>query len=160
MQLDQWAARWGVSHAALTDLRDGLLGLDYQGLVPCSAMSETAVQAQLRLEAARRGARLWRNNVGALLDDRGIPVRYGLANDSKAVNEVIKSGDLIGIRPIRIEAHHVGHTVGQFVSREAKEGSWKFSGTPREVAQLNWANLINSLGGDARFSSTPDPFFG
>ncbi len=116
-------------------------------------MSEAGVQSRIRLEAARKGCYLWRNNVGVLPDRNGRPIRYGLANDSKAVNKAVKSGDLIGVRPVLITQAHVGHTIGQFLSREAKPGAWRYSGTDREVAQLAWAELITSLGGDACFAN-------
>ena len=155
MQLEAWALRHGVSMAALADLRASVLGLDQ---IPAYSpgprgMSETAVQQRVRLEAASKGIRMWRNNVGALLDTRGVPVRYGLANDTKQLNESLKSGDLIGIRPVQVRPEHVGQVIGQFVSREIKEAGWTFTGTKHEIAQQNWALLINSLGGDARFAT-------
>lgn len=113
--------------------------------------SEAAVQVAVRLEAARKGVALWRNNVGVLLDRRGVPVRYGLANDSSAVNANFKSADLIGIRPVLITPAHLGLTIGQFVSREVKAEGWRYTGDEREVAQLRWAELVLSLGGDAAF---------
>ena len=73
-------------------------------------MIETDVQASIRLEAAGKGIVLWRNNVGVLMDQRGRPVRYGLANDSERVNSVTKSSDLIGIKPLAIQDYHVGTT--------------------------------------------------
>lgn len=153
MQLEQWALKHGVSHAALHDLRVGLLHLDYEAPAALAGMSEGAVQSRVRLEAPRRGVRLWRNNVGVLEDKRGVPVRYGLANDSVAVNKVFKSADLIGIRPVLVLASHVGKTLGQFVSREIKAGGWRYTGADREPAQLAWANLVNTLGGDACFAT-------
>jgi hypothetical protein len=47
----------------------------------------------------------------------------------------------------------VGYTIGQFVSREIKIPGWKFQNTEREQAQLKWAELIISLGGDACFTT-------
>lgn len=159
MQLEAWAARWGVSHAALTDLRDGLLGLDYAGVQPLTGSSEAAVQASTRLAAARVGARLWRNNVGAYQHpDTGQFVRYGLCNESAAVNKRVKSSDLIGIRPVRIGPEHVGRVLGQFVAREVKSGSWRFAGSERETAQLAFLALVLSLGGDAKFVKAVDSF--
>lgn len=122
---------------------------------PGHGKSEAWAQSAVRLEASRAGVHLFRNNVGALEDDRGRLVRYGLGNDSQAVNEVLKSGDLIGIRPVLIDLHHLGHVFGQFVSREIKEPGWQYTGQGREEAQLNWANLINSCGGDAAFATGP-----
>ena len=118
-------------------------------------MSEAAVSVEVRLEASRLGIRLWRNNVGAGYMQDGSFIRWGLANESAAMNRLIKSADLIGVRPILITPAMVGRTIGQFVSREAKRAGWKWSGTDREVAQLAWADLVNSLGGDAAFTTGP-----
>ena len=148
-----WAARWGVPPAALADLQVRVLGLEPAVVVTNAGASEAATQTRVRLEASRKGGRLWRNNVGAGYAEDGSFLRWGLANDSAQVNKVIKSADLIGLRPVLIDARHVGLVIGQFVSREIKAPGWRFSGTPREVAQLNWANIINALGGDARFAT-------
>ena len=116
-------------------------------------MNEATVQAKVRLMASQRGWILWRNNVGVLLDSRGIPVRFGLANDSKIVNKNYKSADLIGIKPIRITQDMVGTTIGQFISRECKHPLWKFNpNDEHELAQARWIELINLMGGDASFS--------
>ena len=113
--------------------------------------SESKIQSLLRLEAVRVGARLWRNNVGACYTREGAFLRYGLANDSSVMNAQIKSADLIGIRPVMITPADVGRVIGQFVSREVKPSNWRYAGTPREQAQLAWAELILSMGGDACF---------
>mgnify|MGYP000429125087 CR=1 FL=1 len=148
----RWAARHGVSLQALAELQ-ALFGMHGGHELPAEikGTSEAAVQAAVRLEAARKGVRLFRNNVGALVDSRGVPVRYGLANDSKQVNEVMKSADLIGWRPLLIEPRHVGTVVGQFASRECKKVGWRYTGADREPAQLAWAQLVTSGGGDAAF---------
>lgn len=150
MNLTKWAIDWGVSAAALQDLRIRM-GIEETQPKQPTGMSEAAVQARVRLEASQKGLRLWRNNVGALEDLRGNMVRYGLANDSAAMNRVIKSADLVGIRPLRIEPYHVGTIIGQFVSREVKAKDWNYTGTKHEEAQLRWLELIISLGGDAAF---------
>ena len=148
----QWAARHGVSLQAVQELAS-LFGMQGGHDLPpeVKGTSEAAVQAAVRLEAARKGVRLFRNNVGALVDSRGVPVRYGLANDSKQLNEVMKSADLIGWRPLLIEPRHVGTVVAQFVSREVKAVDWHYTGADREPAQLAWAQLVTSGGGDAAF---------
>ena len=115
--------------------------------------SEAAVQALVRLEASAMGIALWRNNVGVLKDERGVPVRYGLANDSSQVNANFKSADLIGIRPVFITPAHVGLVLGQFVSREVKAPGWRYTGTEREAAQLAWLELVRRYGGDAAFAT-------
>lgn len=123
-------------------------------------MTEARVQSLIRLEAGRDPTlKLWRNNVGVLLDRNGRPVRYGLANDTKELNAKIKSGDLIGWRSIVITPDMVGRVVAVFVSRECKPEGW----TPapptnttlfaHEEAQREWARVINEAGGDARFAT-------
>lgn len=122
------------------------------------AASESAVQQKVRFEAARAGILLWRNNIGALIDDRGVPVRYGLCNDTKALNEQFKFPDLIGITKKVITPMHVGSVVGIFTGREIKKVGWKYTGKGRERAQLNAIELINAQGGDACFATGPGTF--
>lgn len=116
-------------------------------------MTEADVQNLIRLEAAEKNLLLWRNNVGAMLDVKGRPVRFGLANDSPAMNKKIKSSDLIGIRPVLITPAHVGTVIGQFLAREVKPDTWKYTGTNREKAQLNYLNIVAKNGGDAAFAT-------
>lgn len=151
--LTQWAARHGVSQAALAELRV-MMGVDTDP-AKCTAKagSEAAVQTAIRLEASRLGVRLWRNNVGACKDESGRIIRYGLCNDSAQLNKRIKSSDLIGVRPVVITSDMVGHTIGQFVAREVKRPGWKYAGTEREKAQLAFIELLLSLGADAAFAS-------
>lgn len=150
--LAEWAARWGIPDAAMADLNLRLGAIDWHADTAPAGRSEAAVQARARLKASARGWRLWRNNVGAVHDnERGVHVRFGLANDSTAVNSICKSGDLIGIRPMIVQPSDMGRLIGQFVSIECKPSDWKWTGTEREIAQRNWAALVTSLGGDARF---------
>lgn len=151
--LTQWAARHGVSQAALAELRV-MMGVDTDP-AKCTAKagSEAAVQTAVRLEASRLGIRLWRNNVGAYRDETGRLIRYGLCNDSPQLNQRIKSHDLIGVRPVPITQKMVGHTIGQFITREIKRPDWVYTGTPHERAQLAFGELVISLGGDAAFAS-------
>lgn len=151
MNLNEWAIKWGVPFAAVEDLR-AQFGTTNTDMPVQDGESEAAIQTRVRLEASKVGARLFRNNNGATLTEDGSFVRYGLANDSKALNSVIKSHDLIGIKPVVIQPYHVGHTLGVFLSREIKPANWRYSGTDREKAQLKWAELIVSLGGDACFA--------
>lgn len=150
--ISEWAKKWGVSNAAIADLQNTLT---QQTPDPKTqpGESEAAIQTRIRLEASRKGMRLFRNNVGAGYMADGSFIRFGLANDSKQMNDRIKSHDLIGIRPVLIEPPHVGTIIGQFVSREVKASNWKYRGTKREEAQLRWAELITSMGGDACFTN-------
>ena len=154
MTLNEWALQWGVPHAALEDLRRRMGTVSTEPNEPAFGLSETAVQTNIRLEASRCGARLWRNNVGGTYTQEGAFLRYGLANDSKAMNKLIKSSDLIGLKPVRIEQRHVGHIIGQFVAREVKEQGWRFGATERENAQLAFLQLVTSMGGDAAFANS------
>lgn len=118
---------------------------------PTGGTSEEAVSARVRLTAAQRGMQLWRNNVGALQDSRGVPVRYGLANDSKALNAVFKSSDLIGIDSTLIAPEDVGKPRGQFVALECKASAWSYTGDSHERAQLAFINVVLAYGGRAKF---------
>ena len=153
--LHEWAARWGVTPQALADLQAtlGTWAPPIPGPAVNTGKSEAWAQNEIRIEASQKGIAMFRNNVGVLMDKTGRPVRFGLANDSPALNDVLKSGDLIGCRPVLITPMHVGTILGQFVSREVKAPGWKYTGTGREPAQLAWCNLINSKGGDAAFAT-------
>lgn len=155
--LHEWARRWNVPLEMFRDLQMtlGTYTVPLPAEAPEAGKSEAWAQSAVRLEASEKGVKLFRNNVGVLEDKTGRPVRYGLGNDSSKMNEVIKSADLIGIRPVVILPHHVGHTFGQFVSREIKAPNWQYTGGGREPAQLAWANLINANGGDAAFATGP-----
>lgn len=115
--------------------------------------TEKDIQTLVRLEASRNGLRLWRNNVGAVYTQDGSFLRYGLANESRRMNDSVKSSDLIGIRPVLITQAHVGSVIGQFVAREVKATAWRYTGTKREKAQLAFLNLVIALGGDAAFAN-------
>lgn len=151
--LYQWAARWGVPMQAIAELKQvyGLEGTP--GDTDHVGKSEAFADSQVVLEGGRKGVMLWRNNVGVLEDANGRPVRYGLANESKTMNEVIKSCDRIGIRPVLITPQMAGLTIGQFVGREIKAPGWKFTGRGREQAQLRFCELVCSMGGDAGFAT-------
>lgn len=153
MNLTQWAIKWGIPYEAVEDLRREF-GVFSTEPAPQVGESEAAIQNRVRLEASRKGLRVWRNNVGACMDENGNFIRYGLANDSKKMNDLIKSSDLIGLRPLRIEQCHVGQIIGQFVAREVKAADWSYSGTEREQAQLKFLELVASLGGDAAFANS------
>lgn len=158
MTLVQWAIKHGVSHVALAELR-AMWGDDDQPEHPdLQAKSEAAVQAAVRVEWSQRGGRGYRNNVGACKDETGRVIRYGLCNDSAALNKKFKSSDLVGPLPRLITPDMVGSTIAQFAARECKPEDWRYTGTPREVAQLAWGQLIIKLGGDFKFVTGPGSF--
>lgn len=137
--LHDWAQAHAIPPAALNDLIARLTVADY---APAEAgRSEAAVQADIRLAASQRGDLvLWRNNSGALTDDAGRLIRFGLGNDSAQANRRMKSADLIGIhRPS-----------GRFVSIEVKRPGWKHSdASERDRAQAAWAATVAAMGGVA-----------
>ena len=79
--------------------------------------------------------RLWRNNTGALVDQQGRFVRFGLCKGSS---------DLIGLRALEITPELVGQRLAQFVALEIKTGSGTVS--PEQRAFLR---LVQELGGVA-----------
>lgn len=129
--------------------------------------TEAYAQQQVRMQVAKQGGLVWRNNVGAMqvrqehtcprcsfnfaVNNR--PVRWGLCNDSEKLNKKFKSSDLIGVMPRLITHAMVGQTIGQFVSIEVKRPGWKFSGDEHEQAQAAWLNLCASKGAFATFST-------
>lgn len=79
-------------------------------------------------------------------------IRWGLANESKAMNERFKSADLIGVRPVLITQEMVGTVIGQFASVEVK----RTKGGVTHEAQANWRDVVNSLGGHAIITNGDD----
>lgn len=150
LAIDEWVRRYPEAAAELRAMQAA-------AMIPTPAefegFTEKAVAQRVRAAAFAAGRILWRNNVGALLDARGVPVRYGLMNESKAMNERNKSPDYIGIKPVLITPEMVGTVIGQFYARETKEANWAYTGTEREIAQLNAITIINNYGGDAAFTT-------
>lgn len=153
--LHQWANRWQIHPRALSELLAIMGAGGTADTVPVvNATGEAAVQQTVRLTAARNGSRMWRNNVGLAYDDRGVPLRFGLANDSVAVNKVFKSSDLIGITPVVCKC---GHRYGVFTAYECKHGGWKYRPSDkRATAQLAFINFVISMGGIAKFVTGPE----
>lgn len=116
--------------------------------------SESRVQSEVRIEAARRGIRLWRNNNGAGRLENGSYVRFGLANDSPQLNAMLKSGDLIGYETVTITPDMVGQKIARFLSVECKPTDFRPDKSPRYLAQKRWADLVNRAGGRAVFATS------
>lgn len=156
MILSTWAARWIPPHQiaeALADLQRVVVPPDLE--LPAGLVSEAGAQVAVRLEASRAGILNWRNNTGSLPDAAGRWIRFGLANDTPAMNAKIKMGDLVGIRPHVVTLADVGQLHGIFWMREIKRPGWKWPRTPsaRETAQRAGIELVLSRGGDAAFST-------
>lgn len=155
MNLNEWALKWNIPPAALLDFYN-TAGIDASLPAPSQQLdghSEAYVQNLSRIAESRSGNLLWRNNVGALLDKTGRPVRYGLCNETQAMNENIKSSDLIGIKRVLITPQMVGQTIGQFFARECKHTAWQYSGDAHEQAQLKFGKIVLACGGDFAFTT-------
>lgn len=119
------------------------------------SLTESPVLSRMRLACARACWFMYRNNRGAGKMASGNFVRYGLANDSKALGDVLKSGDLIGWRPVLITADMVGKTIAQFASVEVKREGWRPDGSSEYNAQVAWLQLVQSSGGYACITNDP-----
>lgn len=148
--ITQWAIHHGVSQAALNELID-IVSAGTQVTPATANTSEQAAQNAIRLEASNRGIKLFRNNVGACQDSNGNFIRYGIANDTPAMNKAVKSADLIGFTPVTIG----GQRVAVFTSIEVKKPGWKFKNTGREQAQNKWREFVLLNGGFAIFATSP-----
>ena len=160
INLYSWALKWNIPSLAVDDLRQQM-GLGPSPQAPMAVnlpmASEGRVSSAKRLSFAREGGLLWRNNVGAMQDDTGRVVRYGLANESRKMNQQIKSSDLIGILPVLITPDMVGMIIGQFTAIETKKQGWKFNSLDEhESAQLKYIELVISKGGAAYFCNSVD----
>ena len=100
-----------------------------------SSLCEHEIQQRIRLACGRGPVRLWRNNTGALVDQQGRFVRFGLCKGSS---------DLIGLRSLEITPEMVGQRLAQFVALEIKTAQGVLS--PEQQAFLR---LVKQLGGVA-----------
>ena len=98
-----------------------------------SSPSEHEIQQRIRLACGRGAVRLWRNNTGALVDQQGRFVRFGLCKGSS---------DLIGLRSLEVTPEMVGQKLAQFVALEIKTVSGTVSPEQRAFLQL-----VQHLGG-------------
>jgi len=115
--------------------------------------SESIIQSEIMMHAALYGIVLTRNNVGCgqfVDDETGNKsfVRFGLFNASREQQAKLKSSDLIGIIP----------PTGRFIAIEVKREGWKYTGTPREVAQKAFIDFVIARGGIAGFCQNVDDF--
>lgn len=76
-------------------------------------MSESRLVRDVLAHGSTFNARLFRNNVGMLTDQRGQRVRYGLC---------VGSSDVIGWTPYVVRQADVGRTLAVFTAFECKVG--------------------------------------
>lgn len=150
-----WAHKHGISQRAYAELLQ-IMGIGEPPVIDTNpdVTTEAGVQQYRRIRAAKHGGRLWRNNSGAFFDDTQRMVRYGLGNDSKEINRIFKSSDLIGITPVTC---HCGQTYGVFTAEECKPPGWKLRpADKRAKAQLAFIQLVLKLGGIGRFITSAE----
>ena len=99
---------------------------------------EHVVQNQIRLALSNGPVRLFRNNTGALRDQSGRLVRFGLCKGSS---------DLIGWTSIEITEEMVGEKVAVFTAIEIKD---KGKATDDQLRFIQRVNEAGGLAGIAR----------
>ena len=153
--IHQWAQRWGIPAAAHAEL--AAIVTPYPSVVEDTGKSEASVQQKIRVEAARIGHSLWRNNNGAAEANDGRMLRFGLGNDSSKLSKVWKSSDLIGIT--RVQASYVGQVFGVFTAQEIKRPGWRqLPSDKRAAAQARFMENVRALGGIAGFSQSVEDY--
>jgi len=86
-------------------------------------MTDSDIKAIVQLELAGEGFTLFRNNCGALKNQQGRLVRYGLHPGSS---------DLIGWAPHRIWPHEADQIIARFVAIECKSHKDKLTPEQRK----------------------------
>lgn len=118
---------------------------------------EEKANQDVRLRVTSWGMRMFRNNSGVLMNPNGVPVRFGLGNESKKINKVLKSPDLVGVYELEITPEMVGKKVAVFSGIEVKKKGFKekenYNENSREFGQNNFIKLIKKFGGLAGFAS-------
>jgi hypothetical protein len=100
-------------------------------------MTEANIQKQILLDVSvYPNIRLFRNNVGVLKDERGVPVRYGVCNPG--------GSDLLGWTTKTITPQMVGHKVAVFTAVEVKGPKGHAT-----AEQLNFISRVKQAGGIA-----------
>lgn len=95
--------------------------------------SETSiVKAALLAAGSRPDARAWRNNSGALRDQDGRLVRFGLPG----------SADIIGLQRVLITPEMIGMHFGRFIALECKK-----SGRKPTEKQRKFGAMVRAMGG-------------
>ena len=101
-------------------------------MVPGMTRETPIVKATLLAAGGRPDARVWRNNTGALRDQDGRLVRFGLPG----------SADIIGLQRVLITPEMVGRYIGRLIALECKQPGRK----PTEK-QRKFGAMVEAMGG-------------
>jgi hypothetical protein len=94
-----------------------------------------------------------------MTDQTGRLIRFGLGNESPALNARWKSSDLIGLLPVLVQPSHVGKTLGVFLAVETKKPGWRLTpGDKRGQAQAAFLQSVRGFGGVGGFCCTAEDF--
>jgi hypothetical protein len=120
---------------------------------------EAKATINVRARASEWGMKMFRNNVGMLPNpDTGVPVRFGLGNESAKLNKELKSGDLVGFAEITVTPEMVGKKIAVFTNIEVKSLGFiikdVYNKNSREYAQNEFNKLITNANGIAGFASS------
>ena len=132
--------------------------------------TESQVQQEIMIEAAKHGITLTRNNVGAgqyIDENTGNTsyVRFGLFNESRDKNRKMKSSDLFGLWP-GVSHRWVDGPNGRAyfwsavpIFIEVKKEGWVFNPkNKREIAQRNFIEFVKEKGAVAGFCQSVGDF--
>ena len=97
-------------------------------------MTEKEIQYEIRKAISQYpNIRLWRNNVGSMIDKKGQMVTFGLCPGSS---------DLIGLESIVITPDMIGKTMARFLAIEVKSEKGKAS-----ESQSKFLEMVRAMGG-------------
>lgn len=150
MTLEDWQKLWALPAIAIQQLQE----LTAATSTPSDERSESFAASECRLALSHYKVIQMRNNVGVLEDVNGTPVRYGLCNETKQMNQVMKSSDDVNILPYVVKPQDVGRKLGIFLGVEHKKPNWVYTGKGRETAQLTFQRMVRSAGGVALFANS------
>ncbi|CAH9015195.1 putative holliday junction resolvase [Vibrio phage 142E35-1] len=120
---------------------------------------EAKATVNVRARASDWGMKMFRNNSGMLTNpDTGVPVRFGLGNESAKLNKELKSGDLVGFSEITVTPEMVGKKIAVFTNIEVKSLGFiikdVYNPKSREYAQNEFNKLVTNANGIAGFASS------
>ena len=108
------------------------------------SQAETSIMKAVQVALSQAGARVFRNNIGALQDRSGRWIQYGLCPGSS---------DLIGWRSVTVTEAMVGAKAALFVACEVKSQGPRAKATPEQISFLS---AVTAAGGIAILADSVD----